>query len=333
MPKDVEIVEGGPVMDAQGEQFQKMLAEAKAGAVENLAVVEDKTMAEDSSVAPTVPPETPPGEKLEDVPGDDIGNLKDQVTGLQAELSRVRKQKTGSIEEASSLKERIADMEGQIKVLREKPAAPATPTLSDRMKDLPQEAVTSNYVAWTAELSDAQMEAKLASRDRDPDALREAQGRVATATKMLEAYETEKDRRATEKVTKQTTVSEEHKGVASDLDTLFSSVYKAVPEMQVKDSPIWKAGQTEYNALPHLMKQLGPMGELIAFAAAIAKNPTLVGKKVTTQVLDNIEKAADKAFQKGGAAPSGATFKPVTAINSQADLLSFEEQVRRVKGG
>jgi hypothetical protein len=332
MPKDVEIVEGGQIMDAQSEQFQKMLATAQAGAAEKLAVVEDKTMVEASPEESIVPPETPP-DKLGELPGDDIGNLKEQVTGLQAELSRVRKQKTGSVEEASSLKERIADMEGQIKVLREKPVTSATPTLADRMKELPAEAVTSNHVAWTDELTDARVEAKLAARDRDPEALREAQARIANATKMLEAYEKEKDRRADEKVTSKQSVDEDRKGVATDLDTLFSSVYKAVPDMQVKDSAIWKAGQVEYQALPHLMKQMGPMGELIAFAAAIAKNPTLVGKKATSQVLENIEKAADKAFQKGGAAPSGASFKPVTAINSQADLVSFEEQVRRVKGG
>jgi predicted nucleic acid-binding Zn-ribbon protein len=267
--------------------------------------------------------------KVDEEPGDDVGNLKEQVTGLKAELAKVRKQKSDSTDEASSLKERIANMEGQLKVLAD---GKTSATIEGKLAQLTDSEVTRNRVAWEDERTDARVEARLAAKDNDHVALQEANTRIAAADKMLNLYETEKDHRAERKVTSKQAEFDDRKEVESNLDNLFSSVYSEVPEMMNKDSEIWKAGLKEYQALPALMKRLGPLGELVAISSAIAKHPELVGKKVTQKVVANIEAAADKAFQKGGTAPT-STFKPVTTINSREDHQAFEAQVAAIKGG
>ncbi len=353
MPKgseSVEIVEGSTkLMDPAGEEFQKMLTAAKTAAVDKLASKDDTSMVEgDPSKGVKETPSVSPAEDkdeedkdtkdepedLKEIPGDDIGNLKNKVSGLQAELTRVRKQKSGSAEEAQELKERIADMEGQLKVLRE---SKREVTLEDKLAKLTDKQVISNRRMWEDELIDARVEARQAAKDSDVDSVRQANERIANANLMLEKYDEEKDRRASAKVTGKTDQDKEKEGIANELSSLFEDISKAAPDIFKKDTPIWKAGQEEYTKLPSLMRQLGPLGELVAAASAIAKHPELVGKKVADKVIDkmvkNIEDVADKAFNKGGTAPSAGTVPYTTTINTQADLQSFEAQVRAIKGG
>jgi hypothetical protein len=329
----VDIIEGGKLMDPSGKDFQAMLAKAQTAAVEKLSVKEDATMVEESTKVdksePKVDTLVPEKAEADEEPNDNVGNLKDQVTGLKAELAKVRKQKSDSTDEASSLKERIANMEGQMKVLSD---TKASVTIEGKLAQLTDSEVTRNRVAWEDERTDARVEARLAAKDNDYVALQEANTRIASADKMLNLYETEKDRRSERKVNDKQAEVDDHKEVESNLDNLFTSVYAEVPEMMNKDSEIWKAGLKEYQALPALMKRLGPLGELVAISSAIAKHPELVGKKVTQKVVANIEAAADKAFQKGGTAPN-STFKPVTTINSREDHQAFEAQVAAIKGG
>src|SRR3990167_2872658 len=136
MPKEVTVVEGGPIMDPSSEQFQSMLLKAQTAAADKLAIKPDISMTEDTKDVKETPKassaESEDHEETEDQPqsketGDketeeleeDVTTLKHRISGLQAELTRIRKQRTGSTEEASSLKEQIADMQGQLKVLRE----------------------------------------------------------------------------------------------------------------------------------------------------------------------------------------------------------------------
>jgi len=348
MPKgEVEIKEGGQLMDPAGKEFQEMLAKAQTAAVEQLAKAPDTSMVEgekDGKPAPKV--EAKPASSAapakeedetdgtEDIPGDDIGNLKHKVSGLQAELARVRKQKSGSAEEAQVLKERIADMEGQMKVLRE---GKTTSSVEDRLAKLSDEQVADNKIAWEDEMADARVIARLAEKDGDTVAVKEANQRIVDARSALKLYANEERRRIQAEASKTTNERDEHQGMATEVESLFTDLYKAAPDLKDQESDIWKAGQAEFSKLPRLMKALGPLGELVAVANAIAKNPTLIGKKVITsetgKVINAIETAADKAFQRGGSAPSSGTIVPVTTIKSQSDLIAFEERVRAVKGG
>ena len=350
MPKgEVAIVEGqSKLMDPAGQEFQDMLTAAKTAAVEKLAGKDDTSMVEkdvddkassttakDETLKPkTVDKEADEQLEPEEVPGDDIGNLKNKVSGLQAELSRVRKKSGSATEEAQSLKERIADMEGQLKVLRENKT---TTSLDEKIAQLTDKQVSTNRRMWEDELIDARVEARQAVKDNDPDLVKQANARIAAANDMLERYDLEKDRRADLKVKGKASEEDEKAAVSKDLTALFEEVAQAAPDIFTKDTPIWKAGKAEYDKLPALMKQLGPLGEMVAAAAAIAKHPELVGKKVADKVInnmvDNIERVADKAFNKGGTAPSQGSKPFTTTINNQTDLSNFEAQVRQVKGG
>ena len=347
-----EIKEGGQLMDPAGKEFQDMLAAAQTAAVEKLAIKpdtspaldgqagqpKDEKDAKDKSVSSTESKDEPDdkekADKLEEEPGDDIGNLKHKVAGLQAELTRVRKQKTGSADEVASLRERIADTEGQLKVLRE---GSSKATVADKLAKLTDDQVSENKIAWEDELTDARVTARLAEKENDVEQVREANSRISAARKALGLYSAEEKRRVSADAKGKSSVEEERPALSAEVENLFTDLNKVAPDLQDKESDLWKAAQKEYAALPKLMKALGPMGELIAASAAIAKNPKLIGKKVisgeTSKVLDAIESAADKSFNKGGAAPKAGQFTPITTINSQADLISFEEQVRKVKGG
>jgi hypothetical protein len=340
--KDVSIVESTvPLMDPAGETFQAMLKQSQEAAVAKLAKTPDTSMTEAEPDKPDKPeaakkevdePDEDEPDK-EEIPGDDIGNLKRKVSGLQAELTRTRKQKSGSAEEVALLRERMADTEGQLKVLRENKT---TSTIEDKLSKLTDDQLADNKIAWEDEHVDARLVARLAEKENDPTAIKEANARIAAARQALKLYENEGKRRDKAEAASGANAKDEQAGMATEIETLFTDLYTAAPDLQDKTSTIWKAGQKEYSALPRLTKALGPLGELIAVATAIAKNPQLIGKKVisaeTGKVLEAIEKGADKAFQKGGAAPS-VSFKPVTSINSQADLSSFEEQVRNIKRG
>lgn len=323
MAKDVEIIEGGQLMDPSGEAFNTMLAQAQTRSEEALAVKEDTTTVEETGVktTPGSPPEPDPIVEPED--------LKAKLAGLQAELARVRKQKSGGEGEAASLKEALANLEGQVKVLRE---SKTTATLEERVAALSDEQVQDNEILWRDELTDARVLARMAERDNDPDGVAKANARIDTARKMQKLYDTVQRTRS---VTQAETVKAqgEYKNVLStEVDTLFNTTYASIPELKDTESEIWKAGQVEYKLYPTLMKQLGPLGEMIAVASAVAKNPQLVSKKSAAKLLADIEDVADKTFQKGGTAPRMALSKP-TVVNSQKDLSDFEAQVAAIKLG
>jgi hypothetical protein len=325
MAKDVEIVEGGAIMDPMGSEFQEMLQSAQSAAGAKVPTEEVPPVSVGETGVDTVSPTTPPEENLEEDPE----SLKAKLAGLQAELTRVRKQKTGNEGEASTLRETIADMQGQLKVLRE---GKTEKTLQDKVGELTYDQVQDNAISWTDELADARAVSRQAERDQDQEGLRTASQRIDAARKMLKLYDTEKQVRAVRLSESTKTEGEQKSILSTEMNTLFSSTQEAIPELNDKTSDVWKAGQAEYRAYPALMARLGPLGELLAVASAIAKNPSLVGKKAAAKLLANLEDVTDKAFQKGGTAPQLTSSRPVS-ITSQKDLSDFEAQVQAVKMG
>ena len=322
-----DIAEGGKIMDPAGPEFQTMLSQAKQRSEEKVAVPETKESVVEKdvekSVSSTETAETLPPES------EDPTELKAQIVGIKAELARVRKQKSGGEGESAALRETLAEMQGQLKVLRE---GRTGKSVEEQIQELSDDQFIDNKVAWDDELADARVEARLAERDRDEAGVAKHNARIETARKMQKLYEKDNRQRTERTVSTTRSQGDTKAAVTAELDHLFSSVYEVVPDISNKESAIWKAGQEEYASHPHLMKQLGPLGELIATATAIAKNPTLLGKKATSDVLKKIEGAMDKSFQKGGSAPK-INFTKQTAINSQKDLTDFESQVAAIKMG
>jgi archaellum component FlaC len=338
MPKGVEVVEGGPLMNPASPEFQQMLLDAQTHAAdkavgdkkEEKAESKADEKGEDEGVSPT-----PEAEDKEEVASDDddLATLKHKLSGVQAELTRVRKQKQGSAEEAQTLKERIATIEGAMQVLKEQKTETTQTAAEKKIHALPDDTLRKNRIAWDDERADARVSARLAEKEGDAEGVKEANARLDVASKMLDLYEAEKDSRTEEKANRKAKDTDTKATLATELDTLFAEVSKAAPEMTDKTSELWKAGQAEFLKLPTLMQNLGPLGELIATAAAIAKNPNLIGKKATAKLVNDIEAAADKAFQKGGSAPSKGTVTAPTVIKNQQDVSDFEAKVAKVLQG
>lgn len=328
----VEVSEGGPLMDPQGQDFQAMLDAAKAGALEKAAAkVEKEDKPKEEPAKETPEPDKEADDKDEaDVETDDAATLKEQLKGLKSELARVRKQRSASSDEAGDLKERIANLEGQLTTLKE---TKTQATVESRIAALSDEQVGTLLKQWQDEKVDARVDAKQAKKDGDEAALAEAQQRLATADKAIELYEKDQSRRATEGKAKQESASDASKKLATELDTMFTEAYEAMPDLKDKDSELWKAGKAEYDKYPTLMKQLGALGELVAMSRAIAKNPKLVGGGKVKEVVKDIENALEKSFNKGGSAPSGGTKPKQFNISSQKDAQDFEKLVQSVKHG
>lgn len=335
MAKDLvgENIDGGQLMDPAGEAFQTMLQAAKEKGESSLAVKPDTSTVESGKgVTKESPSSDTPNETKEasDDESDDLATLKNSIRGLKAELSRVRGQRSTSESEASELKERLARMEGRLEEIK---GSQQNVSAQESIKRLNDEKLLDMDTAYEDELADARAVARLAERDNDQEGIAKANQRITHARQMRTLIKADLARRSEEKVSTRNNAAEEEASLAGELETLFTDMYKTAPELADRNSELWKAGQAEYKKLPNLTKKLGPLGELIATAAAIAKNPQLLSKKATEKVLDDIERVADKAFQRGGASPkTGGAAGPIK-INSQADVLSFEEQVRRVKQG
>lgn len=324
-----ENVDGGQLMDPNGDAFQSMLQAAKEKAETNLSVKQDTSVEE---LETGVKKESPSTESKVDDTEDtnDLDTLKNSIRGLKAELSRVRGQRTDSATEASELKERLARMEGRLDELK---SSKQSDSALDSVKRLNDEKLLELDTAYEDELADARAVARLAERDNDTEGVAKANQRISQARQMRTLLKAELTRRGEQRASQSKSASEEEATLNTELETLFTDVYKVAPELSDKNSEIWKAGQAEYRKLPALTKKLGPLGELIATAAAIAKNPQLLSKKATEKVLDDIEKITDKAFQKGGTAPKAGSKSSNFTLNNAADVADFEAQVRAVKMG
>lgn len=327
MPTNLQVSEGGPIMDPASPAFQEMLLAAQTRASEKASgVTDEKQPGEASSASST---ESTADETVAVTPEDaNPETLKQQISGLQAELARVRKQRTGSTDEAQGLKERLANMEGQLSALKQ---GSVSQTVENKIQALNDDELIENHVLWVDEQTDARIALRTAERDRDQGAITEAAARLATARKMSQLYDKAKQDRVVTKGSQREQASLTEASMKAELDGLFEGVHTAIPEMRDQTSEIWLAGQAEYKAMPVLMARLGPLGELIATASAIAKNPNLVSKKAAAKLTASIEKAAEKAFQKGGAALAPA--KSVTSITSAKDVSDFEAQVAAIKMG
>jgi len=333
MGKDLvgENIDGGSLMDPNGEAFQAMLQSAKEKGEASLSIKPDVSAQESEKDVAKESSSTEPKVDTEvDTDTEDLDVLRNSIRGLKAELSRVRGQRSHSETEASDLKERLARMEGRMEELK---GSSQSTSAQDSLKKLGEDKLLDLDTAYEDELADARAVARLAERDGDTDGVAKANQRISQARQMRTLIKAETARRVEDRAVAKKSASEEEVTLSTELETLFTDVYKAAPELADKNSEIWKAGQAEYRKLPTLTKKLGPLGELIATASAIAKNPHLLSKKATEKVLNDIESITDKAFQKGGTAPKAGVKTSNYTINSMKDVTDFEEMVRNIKMG
>jgi chromosome segregation ATPase len=325
------------VMDPNGPAFQDMLAAAQSKGEAALSIKPDTSTTESQTEAkaPESSSEGKVDEKVEEALSDDVDALKNTIRGLKAEMTRVRNQRSASEGETSTLRERLANMEGRLEEIKE--SQPSGKSTQDAVKKLSDEKLIELHTSYEDELMDARAVARVAERDSDREGINAANQRIDNARKMLNLLKGEEGQRVRQSSKQAREADDENTRLGGELESLFTDVFKAAPELADHESDLWKAGQEEYRKLPTLTKKMGPIGELIATAAAIAKNPNLIGKKssekAVEKMLDNIENVADKAFNKGGTAPQAGKRVDSYVLNTPKDVEDFEEKVRGIKRG
>lgn len=316
------------LMDPDSKEFQSMLADMQSRSGEKAEASTDEKQATpassaeqdekaDSTTAEKADAKTEKADakdKADEKPETDPVKLQAQVTGLKAELKRVREQRQ-SPEEVAKLNEKLAHLEGRLEQLS-KPAGTTRPKYTVEQLETGK----ANLLRLVAQ----------AERDGNDEKAAEYAGNIVWCDR--EIRKLEKDASSAESKN-----AVERDGLVQEATSLYEEALTLFPDLNDKDSELWKASNAEFTKRPRFMKALGPYADAIAVSMAIAKNPKLVpsngnGKDTKTEarkeLLDNLDKAADKALLKGsGAADTKTTFDFATA--SVADIDGIAERLKR----
>ena len=303
------IVESKGEMDPSSTEFQEMLAKAKGPAPESTK----KEAGADPSESPS--------DKVVDTPD----ALRAKVDALTKELGRVREGKREHGEEAETLRERLANLEGQLKVMNDRD--------KETKKVGPESYSDDALIQLQADWEDALADARAVLRNNPDDAQAEAANtQVEKSKRQLNLIRKELHTRAGQASSKAAEAKAADDAAAKELTEMFDDMYGKFPELKEKGSDLWKAGQKEYASAPRLMEKLGPLGEIVAVARAIAKNPALVAKgdkETRKTLLNEIQSTAEKSLLKG----SGSAETKGSPKYEDMPLDDFEKIVRMAKGG
>ena len=80
--------------------------------------------------------------------------------------------------------------------------------------------------------------------------------------------------------------------------------YEAFPELKDENSPIYQAASEQYRQYAALFSEMGVMGDGMALAMAIIKNPALASSKVTQNMASQMNQVAESAMRKGASSVS-----------------------------
>ena len=242
--------------------------------------------------------------------------LQAQVEGLKKELARTRPK----ADDMAGMREKVAELEGRIKQATEtKVADSATkePVYTDAQLETFQD-------EWEKVLRQA--------RDGDGTAVLD-DGRTVTSAQVrhqLDLIDTEKSSRRVQRAAEAVQIKAESDAVLTEAASLIEEGRTLFPDLQNKDSDLFKAANAEYMKRARFMKALGPYADLVAVSLAVSKNPALIGKvdtKARTTLLKEIEKTADSALTKGGGAADIKT-TPNFGFMKAAAILACAEKIK-----
>lgn len=261
--------------------------------------------------------------------------LKAQVDALTKELGRVRKSKAESSSEVQELREQLAEVQGHLKGLSNK-GTTGTESEENRLTKYSDEQLLQGQTEWEDSAYDAREAMKRARAENDEDAFARASKNVAVAKSTLNAIRKELLERSKRVGAEQARAQSETDALVAEVSSLYEAAYESFPDLKDKDSDIWKAGNEVYNRHPKLMKQLGPMAELVATGIAITENPQLVpggtGKgerKARKELLEEINERAEESLIKGKGTPSKKTIPDFGAMSTQ----DFDGLIHKLKMG
>jgi hypothetical protein len=253
--------------------------------------------------------------------------LKSQVEALTKELARVRKGKSESSAEVQELREQLAEVQGHLKGLSSK-GATSTEQEENRLAKFTDEQLLHGQTEWEDSLADEREAMRKARTDGDEAAYAKAAKNSNVARNTLNAIRKELLERTKRVGAEQARAQTETQELVQEISGLYEQAYEALPGLKDKDSEIWQAGNEVFNRHPKLMKQLGPMAELVATSIAITENPKLLGggekseKKARKELLEEINERAEESLIKGKGTPSRKTVPDFGAMpNDQFDGL------------
>ena len=270
---------------------------------------------------------------VEDGEKADEDTLKSQVEGLTKELGRVRKDRNSSIEQVQELREALANVRGQLESLAGNKGGSDTPEA--KLSKYSDTQLVQGQGEWEEAILDAREALRKAQETGNDTALDRANQNLKVARHTLSAIRQELVERTKRVGLETARAQSEATRVVQEVVDIYEQAYESFPTLKDKDSDLWKAGNDAYNQHPSLMKQLGPLGELVAVALAVADNPELVGgsgKKATAarkELLSEINDQAEKSLLKGGAK---AKSKGTPNFEGMAGT-DFDAMVHKVKMG
>lgn len=260
--------------------------------------------------------------------------LKAELDAITKELSRVRKGKAESSAEVQELREELANVQGQLKVLAK--GATSTESEENRLAKYNDEQLLQGQTEWEDAVADERDAMRRARADNDDAAYAKANKNLNIARNTLNAIRKELHERTKRVGAEQARAQTETNELVQEISSLYESTYEIYPGLKDKDSDIWKAGNEVYNRHPKLMKQLGPMAELVATGIAIAENPHLAPKsgeggekKARKELLEEINERAEQSLIKGRGTPNKKTIPDFASMPTD----QFDGLIHKLKMG
>lgn len=280
------------------------------------------------------------GEKTEEAPSpgesdeQDPKELKAQLSALTKELNRVRKGKNESSAEVQEVREQLANLQGQLEVMSK--GKSTEESADNRLAKYTDEQLLQGQTEWEDGVLEARDAKRRARTDNDEDAYNKANRAEATAKSTLISIRKELLERTKRVGAEQAKAQTETSELVQEIAGLYESAYETLPDLKDKDSALWKAGNEVYNRHPKLMKQLGPLAELVATTIALSEKPSLIpgggttkAKEARKELLTEINALSEKSLIKGKGTPS----KKGSTNFDAMPAAQFEKLVHDLKMG
>ena len=270
----------------------------------------------------------------EESEGDDPKELQAKLDALTKELNRVRKGKAESSAEVQEVREQLANLKGQLEVMSK--GKSSEDSGDTRLAKYTDEQLLQGQTEWEDSLYEERMAARQARVDNDEPAYNKAKRSEGVAKTTLNSIRKELLERSKRVGAEQAKAQTDANELVQEIAGLYEEAYDAFPDLKEKGSDIWNAGNEVYNRHPKLMKQLGPMAELVATALAITENPKLIPgggaakvKEARKDLLTEINAQAEKSFIKGKGTPNKKVVPDFAAMPAR----DFEGLIHKLKQG
>lgn len=265
---------------------------------------------------------------------EDPKELHAKLEALTKELTRVRKGKTESSAEVQAVREQLANLQGQLDVMSKTKSSGDSD--ENRLAKYTDEQLLQGQTEWEDALADEREAIRKARADNDDTAFNKATRAHGVAKATLTSIRKELLERTKRVAGEQAKAQSETNELVQEIAGLYESAYETLPDLKNKESELWQAGNEIFNQHPKLMKQLGPLAELVATALALSAKPTLVPgsgnskvKEARKELLSEINAHAEKSLIKGKGTPN----KKVAPDFDAMPKTQFERLIHELKQG